>query len=184
MKKLGALLLLALACGPISQNPVWTKPCGGDVKVSVSAITLGDPCGGSGAQALRDSEFADCAGAGCGCRQSSLQLDVVSTAHSPANLEVRAVRLYDSRTGALVDTLTPSNPRRWLNNQYSPWNGQVAPNTTEKAMYDLSAPTYGGSSYLRIGAPTVYKTEVDVAVDGELRTLTGPDAQREPEVVT
>jgi hypothetical protein len=187
MKKLGSLFLLALACGPISQNPVWTKPCGGDVRVSVSAITLGDPCGSSGAPALRDSEFADCAVGGCGCRQSSLQLDVVSTAHTPANIVVRAVRLYDSKTGALVDTLSASNARQWLNNQYSPWNQQVAPTSTVKAMYDLSAPTYGAgaaptgrSSYYS----TTYKTEVDVEVDGELRTLTGPDAQREPEVVT
>lgn len=155
--------------------------------VNVSAITLGDDCG-SGSAALR--EAGDCAEGNCrfSCRQSSVQLDIVSTAHTPSSFEVRAVRLYDKSTGALVDTLSASGPKQWLNNQYQPWNEQIAPASTVKATYQLSTPTYGaGSLFGGIGANgvnTTYATQVDVAVDGELRTLAGPDAHREPDVAT
>lgn len=193
MKALRSLFLLFLACGPISSNPTWEKPCGGSVVVSVSAITLGDDCGSGGA-ALR--EAGDCAptsdGTGCGfaCRQSSVQLDIVSTAHTVSAFEVRAVRLYDKSTGVLVDTLSASEPKQWVNNQYAPWNQQIAPASAVKATYKLSTPNYyGGTSSGvapdgRFGFSTTYTTQVDVAVDGEVRTLAGPEAHREPDVTT
>ena len=187
MKALRSLFLLVLACGPLSGNPTWEKPCGGDVTVSVSAITLGDDCGGTSA-ALRAGDCAPVAeGGNCGfaCRESSVQLDIVSTAHSVSRFEVRAVRLYNKETGALVDVLTASGAKQWLNNQYTSWNEQVAPSSTVKASYKLSTPTYGsGATDARFGFSTTYKTQVDVAIDGEVRTLAGPDAHREPEVAT
>lgn len=186
MKALRAVFLLFLACGPISTNPIWTKPCGGSVVVSVSAITLGDDCG-SGAPALRES--GDCAAdapGGCGfaCRQSSVQLDIVSTAHAPASFEVRAVRLYNKSTGALADTLTASEAKQWVNNQYAPWNEQIAPASAVKATYKLSTPSYSTGLVGGRFSSTVYTTQVDVAIDGEVRTLAGPDAHREPDVAT
>ena len=192
MKALRSLFLLFLACGPISTNPIWEKPCGGSVVVSVSAITLGDDCG-SGSAALREEgDCAPSAHGGCGftCRQSSVQLDIVSTAHTVSNFEVRAVRLYNKSTGVLVDTLSASDAKQWVNNQYAPWNQQISPASAVKATYKLSTPNYyGGTSSGaapdgRFGLSTTYTTQVDVAIDGEVRTLAGPEAHREPDVAT
>ena len=187
LRSVTTLFLLAVACGPIGTHPTWEKACGGSVTVTVSAITLGDDCGG-GSAALRAPEAGDCAEGGCSflCRQSSVQLDIVSTAHTASTFEVRQVRLYDPDNGALVDILTPSDPKHWVNNQYQSWNQSIGAGSTVKASYKLSAPNWNGvqDASGRFGYTKGYKTQVDVAVDGELRTLSGPDAYREPEVAT
>jgi hypothetical protein len=187
LRSVTALFLLAVACGPISHNPIWEKCGGGTVAVSVSAITLGDQCGSSSA-ALRAGDCAPSFAGGCGsiCRSSSVQLDVVSTSHSPARLEVREVRLYDPDSGALVDTLSASEAKQWLNNSYQAWDESVGAGATVKASYRLSAPQWSkiDAAGGRINYSKGYQTQVDVAVDGELRTLAGPDAFREPEVAT
>jgi hypothetical protein len=185
MNRIGAVLLLAVACGPIA------PPCGpgphADVDVTVSSVTLGDQCGARAAPA--DSLWAgDCApteSGGCGglCRQSSVQLDIVSRDESAADFRVVAVRLYDS-AGQLAHTLTTSAPTKWSGSGYTQWDEVIAPLSNLKAKYDLSSPDYSSTDSSRLAPYAPYKTQVDVEVNGRLRTLNGPDAYREPDVAT
>jgi hypothetical protein len=184
MNRLGLVFLVAVACGPIA------PPCGpgpqADVDVTVASVTLGDQCSKTAAGA---SLWAgDCApaesGGTCGlCRQSSVQLDIVSRDHSDATFKVLEVRLYDSSTGQLAATLSTSLPTSWNGSSYAQWDEVIPALTNLKTKYDLSTPDYASSSS-RVGYTAPYKTQVDVEINGNRRTLDGPDAYREPEVAT
>lgn len=187
MKRLVPVLAFALACGPQFPNEPCKAP--DEVIVAVSAVTLGDEgCStSSGVAAFAAPPQGDCAG-DCSftCRGSSVQLSIV-TGQQPANVVVTAVRLKNAQ-GATVATLTPSNPRAWnaANGKYVSWNQLVFPATSLQVQYDLTSPTWSTISGARVGYgySETYKTEVDVTVNGVPRTLQGPDAQREPPVVT
>ncbi|MBL8957665.1 MAG: hypothetical protein JNK82_43220 [Myxococcaceae bacterium] len=183
-KRLVPVLLLSAACGAID------LPCGvpQQVDVAVSAITLGDDCGSSALTPPQNesdgARFADCAAANCGiCRASSVQLDIVSQQHTTAKFTVIEVYLFDADTHALVDTLKPSAPTKWDGSSYLAWDENVPSLTNLKAKYTLTAPKRSGAAGL--WAPSKpFKTQVVVEVDGQRRTLSGPDAYFEPEVAT
>ena len=180
MNRIVPVLFLSAACGAID------LPCGvpQEVDVAVSAITLGDACGAGAAP--QEARFADCAAdsANCGiCRASSVQLDIVSLQHTTAKFTVIEVRLYDADTRALVDTLLPSLPTKWDGQSYLAWDENVPSRSNLKAKYTLTAPKRGGAAGL-FAPSKPFKTKVDVEVDGQRRTLDGPDAYFEPEVAT
>jgi len=190
MNRLAVVLLpVALAsCGidlPLQQGCGVPPGTEANVDVSVSAITLGDQCGSSGA-ALVAGDCAPGFAESCGiCRASSVQLDIASSDHRDLRFTVVEVYLFDPSTGALVDTLEASAPTKWDGRAYKTWDQNVASRTNLKVKYTLTAPDWGRiSPNGRLSSPQRFNTQVLVNINGELRTLKGPDAFREPEVVT
>ena len=186
MKRLSIAAILLLACG-INLPPEWTKPCGGHVTAALSSVTLADDCQpaqpGKPAESDRACEpgFAGCPSY---CRQSSMQLQFGSTAIGDAKIEIRAVRLIDPATNKVIQTLSHREPKRWLTDHYAVWSEVLPANSTVKATYKLSGASQAIGNYSgRLSGGTQYRVEVDVAVDGEVRTLS-ISASREPEVVT
>ena len=171
-KQISVAALILFSCGPQPEG----KCGGGYVAASLSSVTLGSDCGSSGAVAP-DSKFGQCAEGGpCGlCRQSSMHLAFASLSRDASNIEIRAVRLIDPMTGA-IETLTSRQPEQWSVDKYIAWNEILLAGSTLKVTYKLSAPQY-------LGTGSAYKVEVDVAIDGEIRTLKA-EATREPEVAT
>ena len=117
-----------------------------------------------------------------------MQLQLSSTAVTAAKIEIRAVRLIDPATGKVLEQLTHREPQQWSGDQYVDWSEVLSPRATLKATYKLSAAQqisgyYSDASSRLSGPGSKYRVEVDIAVDGELRTLS-IDASREPEVVT
>ncbi len=169
---------LFAACG--APTPV---PCGANfVDASLSSATLANDCPNA-SPAAKDAAGI-CLSDPCPslCRQTSIQLAFVSHDSMAATIEILAVRLVDPATGKVLDTLKSREPQRWSGEQYVAWDQQLAPGAALKATYKLSAPTYASDANSRLYEKT-YRVEVDVSIDGGVRTLT-VDAQREPEVVT
>ena len=178
--------LIVLACGPNFQQP---PPCGGphEVLASLSSVTLASDCASPEPRGVADSAAGACAeGYACAslCRQSSMQLSFTSLSPANAAVAILAVRLMDPTTHALLQTLTSRDPRQWKADQYVIWDEQVPAGVELKTTYKLSAPTfnYAADSDGRFGYRP-YSVEVDVAIDGIVRTLQA-EATREPEVAT
>ena len=183
-KLLSVSALVFLACGP-----GFNQPCGGphEVVASLSSVTLANDCGG-GAQATADLAGACAQGSVCPslCRQSSMQLSFGSNSISDANVEIRAVRLMDSKSNKVLQTLTSRSPQQWSAESYIAWDEIVPAGAGLKTTYKLSAPSFNypaaSDSDARFGYQT-YSVEVDVAIDGQVQTLQA-SATREPEVAT
>ena len=187
MKRLSIAVLFALACGG-GLPPDWQKPCGGHVTAALSSVTLASDCrakSGAGAADIAGACAPNSEACQAYCRQSSMQLQFASTALTASKIEIRAVRLIDPVTNKVIETLSHREPQQWSGDKYVDWNQSLSANSTIKATYKLSASGQisGYSSDARYGGASKYRVEVDVAVDGELRTLT-IEASREPEVVT
>lgn len=170
-------LLFILACGP-GLPPHWNKPCGGRVTAALSSVTLADDCSAQAGAAAPESDFTDCAS-----RQSSMQLQFASSAKANAKIEIRAVRLIDPATGKIIENLRHRDAQQWSLDRYLGWDETLRGGTTVKATYKLSAPGSSGARMTGFGIASKHLVEVDVAVDGELRTLS-IEASREPDVVT
>lgn len=176
--------LVFLACGPM---PEIQRPCGSPhVVASLSSVTLASDCN-QVAKGVADSAGACAAGFACPslCRQSSMQLSFGSSSPTAAKIEIRAVRMMDSKTHKLLQTLTSREPQQWSADKYLAWDEILPAGAGLKATYKLSAPTYNypvADSDARFGYST-YSIEVDVAIDGDMRTLQA-EATREPEVAT
>ena len=176
-----ALIILASGCGP--QLP--TEPCGSPhIVASLSSVTLANDCPAS--KGVADFAGACAPGYECEslCRQSSMQLSFGSSSSMAAKIEIRAVRLLDSKTHKVLQTLTSREPQQWTADKYTAWNELLPAGAGLKATYKLSAPSfnYNGASDARYGYQT-YSVEVDVTIDGDVRTLQA-EATREPEVAT
>ncbi len=193
MKRLSLAVVILLGCGGINLSPDWQKPCGGHVTAALSSVTLASDCRtakqGAG---LAGDQAAPCAANATDCfaycRQSSMQLQLSSTAVASAKIEIRAVRLIDPATGKVLEQLTHRDPQQWSGDQYVDWSEVLSSMATLKATYKLSASQqisgYSSDASSRLSGPgSKYRVEVDIAVDGELRTLS-IEASREPEVVT
>lgn len=182
VQKLTLAALVLLACGPNFPD----QPCGAKhVTASLSSVTLASDCGGGAKGVAADAACADGFACPSLCRQSSMQLAFGSLATHPANIEIRAVRLIDPSSKKVLQTLTSREPQQWSADKYLAWDELLAPGATVKATYKLSAPTFYYPAALTDGrsAYQPYRVEVDVAIDGEVRTLQA-DATREPEVAT
>lgn len=180
-KKLTALALLFLACGPLANPP----PCASAVDVTLSSVSLGRDC-----PEPRTTEAADralCAPDGGGscadiCLQTSMQLAFNSHQGTPAKVEIRGVRVLDINTHQVLDTLLHRDATRWDVDQYVRWDELVPGGATLQTSYKLSTPSYGGAAKVW-GTQEKYLIEVDVAIDGNVQTLS-IEAVREPEVAT
>jgi hypothetical protein len=118
------------------------------------------------------------------CDQSTVQLALETDNEGPVAIEIKAVRI--SFEGKPVGELNARTPMVWTESAYQPWDQLVAPNTPTKASYKLSLPNWskveeaiGGSSY-----GPMFTLELDITVDGELRTVSSPEVPREmPHVI-
>ncbi|MFO7564851.1 MAG: hypothetical protein R6X02_19560 [Enhygromyxa sp.] len=118
------------------------------------------------------------------CSQSAVQLALEHEGEDPVGFEVKAVRLLSE--GKAVGELKTRKPMIWTNNSYQPWDQAVAPGSPAKVSYKLSMPSWskveeaiGGSSFKHM-----FTLELDVVIDGELRTVSSPEFPREqPHVI-
>jgi hypothetical protein len=182
-KLLSFASLIVLACGPGGELP----PCGNShVVASLSAVTLANDCGSNKAAPAGVADVAGACAEGYACpslcRQSSMQLSFVSTSQVAAKIEIRAVRLLDKNTRALLQTLTSREPQQWSADKYLAWDETVPAGVTLQTAYKLSAPSYNYAADARLSYQP-YLVEVDVAIDGNVQTLQA-EATREPEVAT
>jgi hypothetical protein len=173
-----------------SSNPVdngeLTSANGLSVEATISAATLGEECGGSGAPSSDfagrcASESGDC---GSYCQQSNVQLSFTSgDGSTPAKIEILGVTLHDAGDGSELDQLEVSNPQRWAaSGGYSAWDQTIAPKTELKASYTLSSPawsTMSDQSYSR-----KFRLRVVVKIDGTQVVLQSAILSREPAVAT
>ena len=177
-KKLTALTMLFLACGPLVNPP----PCeSGEVAATLSSVTLAHNCPDAKvAQADRAicATEQDCDGL---CRQTSMQLAFKSAKGSAAKVEILDVRLLDIDTRQVLEHLSHREPSQWSVDKYMSWNETVPAGASLQTSYKLSAPNFNSQSSL--AALQKYIVEVDVAIDGDVRTLS-IEATREPEVAT
>jgi len=131
------------------------------VKVTMTAATLADDCGGVApppapaptappAPGARSEQEGDQSAsrsrraAKRACEQSSMQLSVIAPAGAAASqLTVKKVELFDDK-GALVGALTPRAPTVWTQDgTYTPWDQKVAAGQELSVSYALSQPPWG-----------------------------------------
>jgi hypothetical protein len=212
---LGALGIAVFACTsgtgstgsgvPQKQGEVTSPTSGLAVTATISAVTLGEECGGGAAGGFGPS--SDCAPAapledagsggaakapgGCGggsyCQQSNVQIAFTAGAGSQsAHVEIIDVSLLEAATGKVVGTLKASKPQVWTGNAYAAWDQTIAPSAVLKASYDLSAPAWStlSSSDSRNAYSTQYKLHVTLSIDGVQIVLESTDLSREPSVAT
>jgi hypothetical protein len=161
---LGLVGLLAL--GDARSAELSSTPGGGTpapstrVTVEMTAVTLGDDCGGgrpsvptksktkSEAKSDEDLTARSESRLGMGkarraCEQTSMQLSVISPAGAvPTELHVKKVELFDD-AGTLLGELTPRTPTRWKNAVgYEAWDEKVLGAETLSVSYALSQPDW------------------------------------------
>lgn len=178
------LLVVSLIAASCGNYPYWPKPQNRSITASLSSVTMADDCGGN---ALADAAAPaqrplDGGTTGFGCRQSSIQLTFVSTALASATVQIREIRVLNPATHVLLGKLTSREPQQWQVDKYVSWNEQIPAQSTVKASYKTSA-FYENSTAFRVAGPQTYLIEVDVAIDGVVRTVSA-EANREPIVVT
>jgi hypothetical protein len=178
--------LLVLACGGGKDHDCFPVP-DGVVTATLSSVTLAQDCGTprpAGVSAESDIAAGAClVDTDCPsmCRQSSMQLSFENTGPNAAQIQIKEVRLLDLNTRAVLERLSHREPTQWKVDQYLSWDEKLVPGEL-KASYKLSAPSYSYGT-ARLAWDQKFIVEVDVAVDGTVRTLT-IEATREPEVVT
>lgn len=126
------------------------------VTVEMTAVTLGDDCGGgrpsvptkksrarSDANEKSDAAYGARAKAKRACEQTSMQLSVISPAGAaPTELHVKKVELFDE-DGTLLGELAPRTPTRWNSGAgYQAWDEKVAAAETLSVSYALSQPDW------------------------------------------
>ena len=185
--KTNSLPLIALvlaACGP--NFPGNHPPCGASyVGSSLSSVTLAQDCPDAKRGSATDFAGACAQGFECTslCRQTSMQLAFASTSDMAATIHIVAVRVIDPATNKVLDTLQARDPQQWSADKYVAWDQVVGSGVELKATYKLSAPNFASYASGRLAYGQTYRVEVDLTVDGVLRTMQ-VDAQREPEVAT
>lgn len=148
------------------------------------------PEDGGGAPPLADAGTGLVGNCGTGyCQQSAMRLQFVAgEGLSPATVEVVSVRLLDAATGALLDNLTAREPSAWsdASSSYQSWDRAVAPRSTVRAQWKLSAPNWSALSAIdvRYGYARRVRLEITVRIDGAVQTVRSGELFREPEVVT
>lgn len=150
---------------------------------------IAEPCARPAGDAGGSSDSA-CGGS---CRQTSLQLTFTVTAVgsplpiTPVNaVSITSVRLIDSATSAVLDTLTPRDPQRWEGSQYASWDRNLRGFGEARTSFKLSAPNWVriGSGNSRSTYGRRFRLEVTVVVGGQTLTLRSGELMRSPEVAT
>ncbi len=129
---------------PTPEPTPTTAPAKLAVTVQMTAVTLGDDCGGGPSAASAKQKGATQMRLDRACEPSSMQLSVVAPAGStPTQLAVKKVELVDDK-GAKIGDLTARAPTVWdQNGTYQAWDQRVAPGTELSVSYQLSQPPWG-----------------------------------------
>lgn len=118
------------------------------------------------------------------CDQSTVQLALENSGDAAVAVEIKAVRILAK--GKVVGTLATRKPKIWTNNTYEAWDQTVAPNTPTKASYKLALPNWSEVEKA-IGVSSfghMFTLELDVAIDGQVQTVSSPEFPREePHVI-
>ena len=156
-----------------------------EVTATIIAVTLGDDCESSGGLQAGDCA-PDAEGGGCGsiCQQSNMQLSFETGAGTSAKVEITAVTLHDAKTGAKLDDLEAKSPRSWTGSAYAAWDQTLAPTSTVKASYDLSAPSWSTITNGKGTYSGSYRLRVAMKIDGVAVVLESAELSREPAVAT
>ncbi len=114
---------------------------------------------------------------------ASLTLRIQAGAARPQKITLNAVKLVRSDHEAVLADLRTSDPQRWEEDRYLPWDGLAQPGREEFILYDLSVPTWsaveakmgdGSSSF-----DQPFRLVLEVRVDGQVMTLLSPATYRE-----
>ncbi len=104
-----------------------------------------------------------------------------ATDEAGAEVKIQAIRMRSSDGKETLGTLEARAPTRWTGSAYEPWDERLPPDAETKASYKLGGPNWvevqkklGTDSYV----PT-YVLEVDIEIDGQLRTLSSAATPRE-----
>lgn len=163
MRKLHVVAFLSVLTGlACSSHERGTKPQPPidptKVSVQLTAVTLGEDCGGTGIPAPQPVEAAAPApkrsaakpshGAAAEmslqriCQQTSVQLAIVSPASvGPTTIHVKKVELFDDK-GNRIGELTTKTPVVWTDGVYTPWDEKAAASTTLSVSYPTSQPDW------------------------------------------
>jgi hypothetical protein len=118
------------------------------------------------------------------CDQSTVQLALEHGGDAAVPVEIKAVRILSK--GKVVGTLHTRKPKIWANDTYEAWDQSVAPNTPTKVSYKLSLPEWSEVEKA-IGQTSfghMFTLELDVAVDGQVQTISSVEFPREePHVI-
>ena len=117
------------------------------------------------------------------CTQSMVQLAVNS--EFAGQFRVEAVRVLDPATRRVAGTSTLRLPTQWTAGSYAPWDARVVPGVELNISYKLGALDLSraseqvGPAFSTFGGP--FMPEIDIAIDGERKTIQSPEFRREPE---
>jgi len=191
MKNVLALAIVAaltglVACSSHERGPKPQPPIDpAKVSVQLTAVTLGEDCGGSGLPAPLPIETAaptvapkraaaskpshDMAGERAAasmmriCQQTSIQLAIVSpTGIGPTELTVKKIELFDDK-GTRIGELTAKAPVVWIDGAYKPWDAKAEPGKTHFVSYPASQPDW---SLVGDRANRTFVVKVVVSVGG------------------
>lgn len=118
------------------------------------------------------------------CVQSMVQLSIESEADEALRFAVREVRLKHAENDAVLGTMTSREPQVWSDSKYEAWGENIDAGASLKVGYALGDPNWnavgkalGGSTW-----GPLYYLEIDVEIDGKVRTVVSPKVPRdEPE---
>ena len=169
-----------------------------EADVSIAGVSLGEDCGtglidpgrcadgdsgGAGADEPSDGAPADCDGPCCGsyCQPSGVTFAITADGDRSGTFRVLSVTLLDGETRTELMELTADTPRRWTEEGYVAWDEVIPTPSDMQTHYELHGIDWSSvtDSYSR-----TYRLEVEVEVDGEVRTLTSEETTREAPIVT
>lgn len=174
-------------------------PASEKITVAVASVMLQDDCPDAGPAAARPSvaparrrtQVQDSRGVtapsvvrqkrgnlvAASCTQSMIHLSIDSDAEDALPFSVRAVRLKQSGKEDILAELTARNPEIF-DEQYRPWDATIAAGASHKVFYRLGATDWGQvEAKLRRGG--FFVVEIDVDIDGEVRTLVSSPVPRD-----
>lgn len=118
------------------------------------------------------------------CVQSMVQISIESEAEDAVPFSVREVRLKKAGEQAVLGTMEARDPKIWDDSKYAAWDQSIASDTSIKVAYALGDPDWGKVGKA-LGGSTwgpMYVVEIDVEIDGKVRTIVSPQIPRdEPE---
>lgn len=114
------------------------------------------------------------------CRQSTLQLSIESSADAGVAFAIKDVRIRLADGDKALGTMATRNPTVWNDSKYEAWDEQVPAGASLKAGYAIGHPNWaevekasGKSSW-----GPMFILDVDVEVDGVVRTISSPKVPR------
>ncbi len=170
------------------------------VVIAVASITLADDCPNEGKTAAietepktkmkADRDDSDASRKSrakreaAACVQTSVQLELRSSATAATTIALRKVELIDA-TGKVLGELTPRAPDRWTDEgSYVAWDQSLAAGATLKASWPLSSPDWVKYGTTKVAAAAqVFQLRLTVAVNGADQIVAGQTTVMSPPAI-